>query len=302
MKLSENSRLNNKTDDGDMSVVKVICFGEVLWDMLASGRQIGGAPFNVAHSLSENFDSYLVSAVGDDVNGDELKRLVECEGINSIALATVDDYPTGTVEVELDSKGIPSYTIHENVAWDHIPFSDSSSELFVDCSAVVFGTLAMRNSVSFGSFEKIISDLPNQCIKLCDLNLRQSYYSLELIEKLLSIATHLKLNDEELAIIRPKLSEEEALLEIQETYGLEQIALTKGGEGSLLLSENGKFDNQECSKVQVVDTVGAGDAFTARWLKGLLLDEDLSDLHRACQEAGALACQRKGAVELKFEL
>ena len=141
----------------------------------------------------------------------------------------------------------------------------------------------------------------SDCLKICDLNLRQSYYSAELIDEVLKLATHLKINDEELAIIDPVPSQEEALLNLQKKYQLQGIVLTKGADGSVILDADSQVHSMAGRQIEIVDTVGAGDAFTARWVKGLLLEENLEELHQACQKAGIAACQRKGAVELKFQ-
>ncbi len=285
-----------------MPVVKkpvVVGVGEVLWDLLPTGRQFGGAPANFAfHAAMLGAEAHVVSAVGNDSLGREILDRLDGLGIHREHVAVDDRHPTGTVSVELDNHGKPSYVIHEGVAWDFIPTTPTLLDLARLADAVCFGSLAQRSEVSRATLRKFLSATSQHCLKVFDINLRQHYYGLEIIEAGLTASDVLKLNDEELPVVAGLLSlrgDEDRLLRLLlERFSLRLIALTKGSRGSVLASLSGTSVHPGVPTT-VVDTVGAGDAFTAAVVMGLLDGRDLDAINqranllasRVCGEAGA---------------
>lgn len=277
----------------------ILGIGELLWDLLPTGRQFGGAPANFAyHAAALGGDARVVSAVGDDLLGRELLDRLDALSISRQHVAVDRLHPTGTVSVELDEHGKPSYTIHEGVAWDFIPATPALLDLARLADAVCFGSLAQRSEASRATLWKTISATPRHCLKVFDINLRQHYYGLEIIEAGLAACDVLKLNDEELPVVAGLFSlqgDEDSLLRLLlERFSLRLIALTKGSRGSVLASHSGRSVHPGVPTT-VVDTVGAGDAFTAAVVMGLLDGRDLDSINqranllasRVCGEAGA---------------
>ena len=216
-------------------------------------------------------------------------------------LETVD-YPTGTVQVTLDEKGIPCYEILEGVAWDNIPYSDRLDEIARNCRVVCFGSLAQRNKVSRDTINRFIDAMPESedSLKVFDINLRQHFYSEEVIVESLKKCNVLKINDEELVVVSrmfgyPELSQSEACRRILETYGLKMLILTCGTDGShVFTSEETSF--QPTPKVEVADTVGAGDSFTGAFIASILRGKSVSEAHKRAVEVSAYVCTQNGAM------
>lgn len=274
--------------------------GEILWDLLPAGKVLGGAPANFAFQLNSlGIISYPVSAVGDDDLGDEIINSLESNSLSTEFIQKNSSYPTGTVVVDLDESGKPVYTIHQNVAWDNIEFENKLGELAAKCDAVCFGSLAQRSWTSRKTIIEYLSKTSENSIKVFDINLRQKYYSEEIINICLKSATILKLNDDELTVISDMLGysgeEEYMLSKIQNDFSLDIISYTKGGNGSLLILPD-KSSFQEPEKVEVVDTVGAGDAFTAGLVYGLLNELDLEHTHKIANRLATFVCSKKGAT------
>lgn len=278
--------------------------GEVLWDMLPTGKVLGGAPVNFAyHAAQLGAVGVAISAVGDDDLGREIRNTVDEKGIkNCIA---VNMYPTSTVGVTL-KEGKPEYTIYENVAWDFIELLPEAIEVLKETDAVCFGTLAQRSSISHQAIMRALELVPDNCLKVYDINLRQNYYNKELIHKSLSIANIFKINDDEVEIFKRLFelegTETDVCKKIKDTYSLGYLALTKGESGSYL------FGNEEVSFVPtpivtVEDTVGAGDSFTSAMVMGILNQKPLKEIHHKAVELSAFVCTQKGATPpLPFEL
>jgi fructokinase len=181
------------------AVPVAVGLGEILWDLLPTGRQLGGAPANVGWHLKQlGAAAFVVSSVGTDALGTDICAYMDRYGLTKEYLSIDDKHPTGTVEVKLD-KGLPSYIIHENAAWDYIPWTSKLAQLARDCDAVCFGTLAQRGQ-SRDTIQKFLTLTRNDCLRIFDINLRQSYYTKELILASLSRANVLKINDEELRV------------------------------------------------------------------------------------------------------
>lgn len=250
---------------------KLICsIGEVLWDVYPKCKTPGGAPANFAyHTIQNNHRAILVSSVGDDNNGNELLAFLQAKGIHTEYIQISDKYPTGTVQVSI-SEGIPNYNIYENTAWDNIVISEKLLELAQSADAICFGTLASRNSISQNTICSFLDSSSKSCLKILDVNLRQQYYSKELLEEYLSRADILKINDEELDIIAElfNLQGDEAVIieTLRTTFAIKAVLLTLGAQGAIYYAENEKYHCSAVKNIDVVSTVGCGDSFTAAFV------------------------------------
>ena len=278
----------------------VIGVGELLWDLFPTGKRVGGAPANFTfHAQQLGARGYIISVVGNDDNGNQILKLLIQKGMNVDFIAQLDKIPTGTVTVLLDTNGIPAYSIHENVAWDYIPFDPSVYPILENAAAFCFGTLAQRNAGSLSAIQSFLKILPASCLIVFDANLRQHYFTKDLIESSLEYATILKLNEEELSVISAMLEvkgpEEDQLKFLLTTYNLQLIALTKGVSGSLLYSGK-EASRLKTPKVKVADTVGAGDAFTAALIISILNGLPLGTVHQNAVNVSAFVASRNGGM------
>ena len=277
----------------------IVGIGEALWDMLPEGRKIGGAPANFTYHVSQfGLDAVAVSAVGDDELGAEIRHTFEEKDLQT-QLATVP-YPTGTVAVTLDAKGIPQYEICEGVAWDNIPFSPELEALARNTIAVCYGTLAQRNSVSRKTIESFIAAMPADGIKICDINLRGTFYNKEILESSMRACDILKINDEEIDEVCRLLGAEfptqrMAALNLMSRYEVDILILTCGTNGSYIYSMDGTESFLPTPKVKVADTVGAGDSFTGAFIAALLCGKDIKKAHALAVEVSAYVCTQNGA-------
>ncbi|MCK3684834.1 carbohydrate kinase [Maribellus sp. YY47] len=274
--------------------------GELLWDMLPGGKQLGGAPANFAwHASQLGGKGIVYSAVGTDEPGNEIVGFLDQKKMDTRFISRLELYPTGKVDVRLDASGVPEYTIQTDVAWDKIPLCDQRQEVIANASAFCFGALAQRDNVSFTTIQSLLDELPENCLKIFDINLRQHFYSKAVIELSLQKCDVLKLNEDELPVVAELFGmdgEEKAILEQLLTYfNIELIALTKGGAGSLILTKTER-SWLESPKVNIADTVGAGDSFTAALAMGLLKKRLIKDVHQAAVEVSAYVCTQKGAM------
>lgn len=275
----------------------VIGIGEVLWDLLPDGKILGGAPVNFAyHAMQLGALGVAVSSVGNDELGREIMDSVNSKGVeNCIA---VNNHPTGTVGVTLKD-GKPDYTIYENVAWDFIELLPEAVKILKQADAICFGTLAQRGAVSHEAIQKALKLVPEQCLKVYDINLRQKYYSKDLIHESLSVANIFKINDDEVELFKHLFglegSETEVCRKIKETYSLEYLALTKGEKGSSLFHEV-EVSFMPTPFVNVEDTVGAGDSFTSAMVMGILNQKPLNEIHAKAVELSAFVCTQKGGT------
>ncbi len=266
-----------------MKEFKVSGIGEILWDLLPDGKKLGGAPANFAyHAQALGAQSFVITAVGDDSLGKEIVDQLNDIHLETNYIEISHIHPTGTVEVKLDKYGKPDFIIHNDVAWDYISFSQTVDDLAGELGAVCFGSLAQRSEISRNSIREMIEATPDQCLRIFDINLRQNYYNFEIINESLSLANCFKLNEDEFPIVANMFSisgsEQEILNEFLYRFDLRIIALTKGKEGSVLHTrEESSF--LKSTEVEVVDTVGAGDAFTADLGLGLLRNLPLQTIH-----------------------
>ena len=280
-----------------MSKKVIVGIGEILWDMLPSGKALGGAPANFAyHATRLGEEGWAVSAIGPDALGREIMDIVEAKRLKS--LISVTDKPTGTVQVELDAKGVPTYTIMEDVAWDNIPFTPEMEALARRADAVCFGSLVQRMA-SRASVLRFLRATRPGALKVFDINLRQHYYSPEVLEESLQLADILKINDEEIRIVANMfgLGDDDvaACRALIDRYALRLVILTKGADGSEVITTD-EVILQPAGEAQVVDTVGAGDSFTAAFVVAYLRGKSLSDAQRQASDTAAYVCSRKGAM------
>lgn len=271
--------------------------GELLWDMFPTGKKAGGAPVNFAyHAAGSGAESYAISAIGNDELGEEIMDLINGIGINHL-IAKVG-YPTGTVKVEL-SQGVPSYTITEEVAWDYIPLTTSIKEVARKVDAVCFGTLAQRSTTSRETIRRFLSLVPQESFRILDINLRPPFYSPGLIEESIKQCNILKLNDDELDTLKEIFpidasDNQDACKWLMDTYNLKYLILTAGADYSMIFS-SASTSFVETPKVDVVDTVGAGDSFTGAFITSLLTGETLEKSHRTAVNRAAAVCTVAGA-------
>jgi fructokinase len=277
----------------------IVGIGEILWDMLPEGKVLGGAPANFAYHASQlGFNGCAISAIGKDANGDGIIDILSEKQLNYIL--EIVDYPTGTVEVELDDQGIPQYKIRENVAWDNIPWTSQIEKLVLSTKAVCFGSLAQRSNLSRNTINHFLDVVPTDSIKVFDINLRQHFYSKKIVEDSLKKCNIFKLNDEEVVVLAKlfdwkNMSELGICERLIEEYNLKVLILTKGVKGSYVLTSQEKLF-RETPKVKVVDTVGAGDSFTASFISAFLRGKSLQDAHGLAVEVSAYVCTQPGAM------
>ena len=280
----------------------VVGMGEALWDVLPEGRKIGGAPANFAfHAGQAGMDARVVSAVGRDALGDETLLTLQQKGLNTDAVARVD-YPTGVVQVTLSEGGIPQYDICEGVAWDNIPFTPALDELARNAQAVCWGSLAQRSEVSRNCIYRFLDAMPSEQgrLKVFDINLRQHFYSIDVIEASCQRANVLKINEEELVIVSELLRLGTPLVEQQcrllmERFSLDMLVLTCGSNGSYIFTPV-ETSFRVTPLVQVADTVGAGDSFTATLVADLLKGEPVGVAHEHAVQLAAYVCTQQGAM------
>lgn len=286
-----------------MSEKFVIGMGEALWDVLPEGKKIGGAPANFAYHVSQfGLPSCVVSAVGDDALGKEILENLSTKGMNML-INTVP-YPTGTVQVEIDAAGIPQYDIKENVAWDNIPFNEALENLAKDTKAVCFGSLAQRNVVSRETIGKFLDAIPaeNDPLIIFDINLRQGFFTKETICESMQRCNILKINDEELVTVSrmfgyPGIDLQDKCWILLGKYNLKMLILTCGINGSYVFTP-GNVSFQPTPKVEVADTVGAGDSFTAAFIASILKGKSVQEAHSLAVQTSAYVCTKKGAMPI----
>ena len=280
---------------------------------------MGGAPANFAfHAGLLGAKAIAVSAIGKDALGDEIVRELDAKGLKYMLPRT--EQPTGTVQVMLDGAGIPTYEIKTGVAWDNIPLSAEMVQLAEKCNCVCFGSLAQRSEVSHNTIREFLRHTPEDCLRIFDINLRQHFYTKELIRDSLLACNVLKINDEELDIVAEMFGlpkpfnlpspfgegsgvrlgeaygcEERPCRRLLEDYDLKLVILTCGVNGSYVFTSNEK-SFLETPKVEVADTVGAGDSFTGAFAASLLAGHTIFEAHQLAVRVSAYVCTKKGAM------
>ena len=279
----------------------VVGMGEALWDILPEGKKIGGAPANFAYHVSQfGLPSCVVSAIGDDALGHEIIENFTSKGLNQL-IAEVP-YPTGTVQVEIDQAGIPQYDIKENVAWDNIPYNEALQDLAKNTKAVCFGSLAQRNVVSRETINRFLDAMPknDENLVVFDVNLRQGFYNKDILTNSMERCNILKINDEELVVVSrmfgyPGIDLQDKCWILLGKYNLKMLILTCGVNGSYVFTP-GKVSFQPTPKVEVEDTVGAGDSFTAAFIASILKGKSVEEAHATAVRTSAFVCTKKGAM------
>lgn len=281
----------------------VVGMGEALWDVLPEGKKIGGAPANFAYHVSQfGLNSRVVSAVGNDKLGAEILENFKEKNLNCI-IETIP-YPTGTVQVELDAGGVPCYEIKEGVAWDNIPYTVTLQELACHTRAICFGSLAQRSVVSRETINRFLDAMPKEenVLKIFDINLRQNFYTKDILCNSFQRCNVLKINDEELVTVSrmfgyPGIDLRDKCWILLAKYNLKMLILTCGVNGSYVFTP-GKVSFVETPKVEVADTVGAGDSFTAAFVSAILKGKSVPEAHKLAVDTSAFVCTQHGAMPI----
>lgn len=279
----------------------IVGMGEALWDVLPEGKKLGGAPANFAYHMSQfGYDSVVVSAVGDDKLGNEILENLAAKQLQH-KIEKVP-YSTGVVQVTLDDAGVPCYEIKENVAWDNIPFTSALEELAQHTQAVCFGSLAQRSVVSRETINSFLDAMPRKegQYKIFDINLRQGFYNKEILDESFNKCNILKINDEELITISrlfgfPGIDLQDKCWILLAKYNLKMLILTCGINGSYVFTP-GEVSFVETPKVEVADTVGAGDSFTAAFMAAVLAGKSVAHAHKLAVDVSAYICTQNGAM------
>jgi fructokinase len=278
----------------------ILAVGEVLWDLLPSGKQLGGAPANFTyHCRSLGADARLVTRIGDDELGREILARFRRLDLPSELVQMDSELPTGTVEVALAADGQPRFTIREHVAWDRITATQDALEAASRADSICFGSLAQRSEPARRAIRALVSAAPHNALRLFDVNLRPPFVDRDIVADSLELADALKLNDQELLELAKlfglPVGDRAAMSELAHRFGLRLVALTRGPAGSLLLAE-GRWSDDPGRPVIVRDTVGAGDAFTAALLVGLLSRHPLNAINRHANQVAAFVCAQSGGT------
>lgn len=284
--------------------ITVVALGEILWDMLPEGKRLGGAPANFAYHVSSyGIETAVVSAVGTDNLGREALEAMDARHLGGY-IAQLSTHPTGTVAVTLDKKGVPSYKITENVAWDFIPWISHLEKLAAKTDAVCFGTLAQRSPTSRQTILNFLNAMPDDSrhLRIFDVNLRAPYWNSNIVAESLENCNILKLNDEELPVVASAVkvttkagNQAATALAIMEKYALRALILTCGARESYIFAPEGT-SRLATPHVRVADTVGAGDSFTAAFTASVLLGHTVTEAHESAVERAAYVCTRHGAT------
>lgn len=274
--------------------------GEVLWDVVGNAETLGGAPVNFAyHARQLGCEACAISSIGYDQRGDRALQILAENGVDVSHITRVEEAPTGYVQARVDSAGVADYEFPDSVAWDRIRIDPLTEELAARIDAVCFGSLAQRSELSRTTIAGYLQQLPSQVLKIYDLNLRQSFYSAEIIRSSLRSANILKLNDDEIDLVAGLEGLEGGLdkqmRQLAGRYDLSLVILTRGPQGSLLVSLDEVSEHPGC-QVEIVDTIGAGDSFTAVIAVGMLKGYSLDKINEHANLVAAYVCGRHGAM------
>jgi len=279
----------------------VVGAGEVLWDVFPDAEHFGGAPANAAlHAAALGAEAWLVSAVGRDARGETALARLERGGVQRAAVAVLADHPTGIVRVSLDPAGQPSYAIASGSAWDHIPWSAIIAEVAERADAIFFGSLGQRAPLSRATIRRAVAATRRSAWRIFDVNLRQPYYDAGVVTASLELANAVKLNDEELPVIARLCGLAEAtpldqLRALCDRFELRVAALTRGAGGAILVTPD-QVSESTAPRTVVADTVGAGDAFTAALLVGILAGRSLDEVNERANAVASYVCSQPGAT------
>jgi fructokinase len=281
----------------------VVALGEILWDVFPDGPKFGGAPANFACTTAElagdAADVYIVGAVGNDDLGHKAIELLRSHGVNTTSVFQVA-HPTGQVNVTLDNAGKPTFEIATDTAWDNLEWTSDLEHLAARADAVCFGTLAHRSATSRDTIRRFVQSTRPECLRILDINLRPPFWTDEVVRESLELANVLKLNDTELPTLASMLnlsgSDDEQLTSLLRSFNLQAIAFTRGADGATLLSATGERSDLPAQPAKIVDTVGAGDAYTASLAIGLLNDAPLEGINAWGNQVAAFVCTQPGGT------
>lgn len=285
--------------------ITIASFGEIVWDVYPGEKILGGAPLNFAYFCAElGAKAKIISAVGDDELGKEALSLIEKINVDSGCVSICPNAPTGRVDVKMHDNGIPSYHIVSPSSWDFIDSSENTIEAAKNSNAFAYGTLSQRSGESRAALKKILAALPASCLKICDVNLRAPYYTYEIVESSISGADILKINDDELEVLTAVLNLDGGDIQtraqtILERYNLRHLLLTCGPKGYMVLSANEAPVFGGGGKIKIVDTVGAGDSFTAAFTVNILAGKNVEESARAADTLAEEVCSRRGAINIQ---
>jgi fructokinase len=291
------------TEPRSQSDIRIVGLGEILWDVFPDGARFGGAPANFACTAAGlaagSARVSMAGAVGRDDLGRRALAEFTARGAEVSAVAILPE-PTGRVDVTVDSAGLASYVFAPDCAWDNIPWSESLAELAAETSAVCFGTLGSRGATALATIRRFVAAVPSPALRILDINLRPPFWSPDVVRDSLPLANIVKCNDDEWPVVADLLgldgSPQSMLHTLVTRYGLRLAALTRGPKGSLVVSADGSVSDLPGTPVEVVDTVGAGDAFTAAVTLGLLAGWPLSKLHAHAERVAAFVCTQRGGT------
>lgn len=279
----------------------IVGLGELLWDLLPGGAQLGGAPANFAYATAMLGDGGLVaSRIGSDGRGKQATALLQKAGLSTAHLQLDEVRPTGTVEVELGAQGKPAYTITEAVAWDFLQWTADWQQLAARADAVCFGSLAQRSPQSRHTIRQFLRATRRDALRVFDVNLRAPFYSAEVVAESLQLAEVLKLNDEELPVLMKLCGlqgagDEDCLRCLLQTFELQLVCMTRGDRGSLLVTQEASVAHTGF-RTAVADTIGAGDGFTAALVHHYLRGASLQRISAAANRMGAWVASQVGAM------
>ncbi|HJT71075.1 MAG TPA: carbohydrate kinase [Terriglobales bacterium] len=279
----------------------VVGLGEILWDLLPSGRQLGGAPANFAYSshiLGNR--GVIASRVGDDQLGEDIRDVLKKAKIDDRFLQRDSSHPTGTVNVEIDNTGQPRFEITQPVAWDFLEWTGEWRELAQSADAVCFGTLAQRSAESHTTILQFLKATRPTVLRIFDVNLRQQFYSREIIRESLTQANVVKLNNDEVPKVAELFginigSEASFARSLMKQFNLKLVSVTRGARGSLLCNES-QVDEHLGFRTTVKDTIGAGDAFTAGLVYAVLHGRPLPEINDLANRMGAWTASNSGGM------
>lgn len=285
-----------------MTARAVVGIGDLLWDLFPDGERLGGAPANVAvHAAALGVPARMVSAVGQDARGREAKAQLAARGVDVRAVAEVAELPTGTVRVTLDASGQPTFEIVRDVAWDAVRFDAAAQAAVGDAGAVVFGTMGQRSPAGKAAIRAAVAATPPDCVRMLDVNLRPLHHDDRLIAESVPLANAIKVNEDELPIVARACGTGgdtplAQLTALAVRFGLRLAILTRGAQGAVLVADGTRVVEAPAPRVPVVDTVGAGDAFTATVLSGVLVGAPLAQVVARANEVAAWVCTQPGAT------
>jgi fructokinase len=283
-----------------MKQAKIAGIGEILWDVLPDSEQLGGAPINFTYHVSAlGAEAVAISTIGKDIRGENALKELQKRGVNTSYISVLEHFDTGFVTARVDGKGIATYEFPDDVAWDHLVINPAAQKCAAELQAICFGTLAQRSDSSRLTIQNYLRNTAGKTLKVYDVNLRQNFYNRAIIETSLKICTVLKLNDDELPVVSSLFmlggAEHEQMEALQNHFDLELVILTKGSNGSILVAKDDISRHQGIA-TEVVDTIGAGDSFTAAVVTGLLHNKTLDEINEKANRLAAYVCGQPGAM------